>query len=147
MTSCYTCETTSSLDSQPLRERIAVDEHWRVAHVFDTSLPGWLVLVPRRHVTTIAALSAAEAATLGRWQVRLSQALQQVTGCVKTYVVQFAEAPGFAHVHFHIVPRGYDISAEQLGPRIFSLLGVPEPLRVPVEEMDSIALALAAVLA
>jgi diadenosine tetraphosphate (Ap4A) HIT family hydrolase len=137
---------TSSLASQPLRERIVVDEHWRVAHVFDTALPGWLVLLPLRHVTTIAELTPPEAASLGTWQVRLSQALQQVTGCVKTYVVQFAD-PRFPHVHFHIVPRGYDISAAEAGPGVFSLLGVTESRRVPAATMDSIAGSLAAVLA
>jgi diadenosine tetraphosphate (Ap4A) HIT family hydrolase len=146
MTDCYSCEKNASLASQPPRERIILDEHWRAAHVFDTSLPGWLVLMPRRHVTTIAELNPLEAASLGVWQVRLSQALQQVTGCVKTYVVQFAEHPRFAHVHFHIVPRGSDISAAEVGPGIFSLLGVTESRRVDAGTMDSIALSLAAAL-
>ena len=102
---CLSCNGNADIDRLPMRERIAVDEFWRVAHAFDSALPGWLVLLPRRHVTTIAGLTDAEAASLGPWQVRLSRALGAVTGCAKTYVAQFAEAEGFAHVHFHIVPR------------------------------------------
>ena len=102
---CVTCDHDAQPDPVPPRERIAGDEHWRVAHAFGVALLGWLVVIPRRHVTTIADLSAAEAATLGHWQVRLSRALQAATGCTKTYIAQFAEAEGFGHVHFHVVPR------------------------------------------
>ncbi|MEV0429918.1 hypothetical protein [Micromonospora sp. NPDC050495] len=89
---CFSCANTARFADLPPRERIAGDEHWRVAHAVGTGLPGWLVLVPRRHVRTIAELTEVEAAGLGSWQVRLSRALHAVTGCAKTYVVQFAEA-------------------------------------------------------
>ncbi|MFI6697834.1 HIT family protein [Streptomyces sp. NPDC050509] len=88
---CYTCGQEARIEELPLSERIVLDRHWRVAHAFDTALPGWLVLLPRRHVTAVHELTDAEAATLGTWQVRLSRALRDVTGCVKTYVAQFAE--------------------------------------------------------
>jgi len=119
---CYTCRGEDRFDDLPVRERIAADRHWRVAHAFNTTLPGWLVLVPRRHVTAIADLDDAEAATLGGWQVRLSRALREVTGCVKTYVIQLAEAEGFAHVHFHVVPRAADLPADRRGPAVFGYL-------------------------
>ncbi|MEV6206004.1 HIT family protein [Kitasatospora sp. NPDC051914] len=141
---CYTCERTAEADGLAPRELIGGDEYWRVAHAFNSSLPGWLVLVPRRHVTSLAALTDEEAAGLGRWQVRLSRALAEVTGCAKTYVAQFAEAEGFAHVHFHVVPRGVDHPAEFRGPRVFGLLGA-EPAVGP-EEMDGLALRLRAAL-
>ncbi|GAB3938858.1 hypothetical protein GCM10027614_19820 [Micromonospora vulcania] len=69
---CYTCRNNELIDSLPARELVAADEHWRCAHAFDSALPGWLILVPRRHVTSIADLTDAEAASLGTWQVRLS---------------------------------------------------------------------------
>ena len=101
------------------------DRHWRVAHAFNTALPGWLVLLPRRHVTAVHDLTNAEASALGTWQVSLSQALRSITGCAKTYIDQFAEAEGFAHVHFHIVPRTAELPQEQRGPRVFELLRAP----------------------
>ncbi|GGN64372.1 hypothetical protein GCM10011579_033690 [Streptomyces albiflavescens] len=136
--SCYTCGQEEKLADLPLRERIVVDQHWRIAHAFDTALPGWLVLLPRRHVTAIHELTDMEAETLGMWQVRLSRALRDVTGCVKTYVAQFAEVEGFAHVHFHIMPRMLDLPQQLRGPRVFGLLRQPEQQQVPAAVVDEI---------
>ncbi|MEU1043428.1 HIT family protein [Streptomyces sp. NPDC005907] len=141
---CYACATEARFEELPSRERIASDQYWRVAHAVGTALPGWLVLLPRRHVTAVHELTDAEAADLGTWQVRLSRALRDVTGCAKTYVVQFAEAEGFAHVHFHIVPRGADLPPEQRGPGVFALLGRPEGEQVPAEQADRLARSLRA---
>jgi len=91
MMDCYSCAREAEFDRLPPRERIAADELWRIAHAIGTAVPGWLVLLPRRHVTSIAALSDPEASSLGTWQVRISRALHVVMGCQKTYVAQFAE--------------------------------------------------------
>jgi diadenosine tetraphosphate (Ap4A) HIT family hydrolase len=144
---CYTCAHEAAGRNAPPWERIATDEHWRVAHAFNTAVPGWLVLVPRRHVTALAELTDAEAAALGGWQVRLSRALARVLGCQKTYIAQFAEAEGFAHVHFHVVPRPPDLARELRGPRIFQLLGATDDSRVGREEMTRLAAELATELA
>ncbi|MEU5719995.1 HIT family protein [Streptomyces sp. NPDC020403] len=143
---CYVCTREAQFDALPPRECVVHDQHWRVAHAFDTAVPGWLVLLPRRHVTAVHDLTDAEAFTLGRWQVGLSRALRDVTGCDKTYVVQFAEAEGFSHVHFHIVPRTADLPQEQRGPGVFALLRAPESERVTAEQADRTALALRALL-
>jgi diadenosine tetraphosphate (Ap4A) HIT family hydrolase len=58
-------------------------------------------------------------------------------------VAQFAEAPGFAHVHFHIMPRPADLADTLRGPRIFGLMGAPEVDEVSAERRDEIAAALA----
>ncbi|WP_192808794.1 HIT family protein [Actinomadura montaniterrae] len=126
----------------PPREIVAFDERWRVAHAFGTGTPGWLVLMPRRHVTAVAELTDAEAAALGSWQVRLSRALHAVTGCGKTYIAQFAEAEGFSHVHFHIVPRADDLPDDLRGPRVFALLGRAPEEDVGETRRDELALAL-----
>ncbi|WCN81738.1 HIT family protein [Micromonospora sp. LH3U1] len=139
---CFTCRNNERIGSLPPRELVAADDHWRIAHAFDSALPGWLILVPRRHVTAIADLTDAEAASLGTWQVRLSRALGAVTGCSKTYLVQFAEKEGFAHVHFHVVPRMPELPEDRRGPRVFAYLGVPQDERVDEQQRDDIAVAL-----
>ena len=48
---CFSCQNNARLAQLPPRERVGFDEHWRAAHAFGTTLPGWLVLAPRRHVT------------------------------------------------------------------------------------------------
>ena len=64
MEACYTCVQQAQSGSLPPREFIAADDHWRAGHAFGTALEGWLILVPRRHVTAISELSDAEASTL-----------------------------------------------------------------------------------
>jgi diadenosine tetraphosphate (Ap4A) HIT family hydrolase len=139
---CVVCDGNARLDSLPPRELIAADRYWRAAHAFGTGLPGWLVLMPLRHVTSLAELTDAEAAVLGEWQVRLSRALHAVTGCVKTYAAQFAEAEGFAHVHFHIIARMGDLPEERRGPRVFTMLGRPEAHDLSAARRDELAIEL-----
>ncbi|MGE9697835.1 HIT family protein [Streptomyces sp. CH6] len=136
---CYACSKEADFDDLPPRECAVYDQHWRVAHALNTAVPGWPVLLPRRHVAAVHDLTNAEASALGVWQVKLSRALRGVTGCAKTYVVQFAEAEGFAHVHFHIVPRMADLRPEHRGPAIFGLLRRPEQERVSADQADQIA--------
>ncbi|MGH8994745.1 MAG: hypothetical protein ACRDYB_01680 [Acidimicrobiales bacterium] len=48
--------------SDPPRSEVVVDGgRWRVAHAFGTSVPGWLVVVPWRHVVALSELIAEEA--------------------------------------------------------------------------------------
>ena len=63
---------------------------------------------------------------------------------MKTYVIQLAEAEGFSHVHFHVVPRMADQPDELRGPRIFAMLGVPPEQCVSETEMHRLGAALRA---
>lgn len=88
---CYSCRETARSDPPPWQS-IYRDEYRRLCHSFNSSLPGWLVAVPTRHVTAIHELTSEEAAALGPILHRSSVALRSVTGCTKTYVIRFAEA-------------------------------------------------------
>ena len=141
MPGCYTCDQQRE-SSLPPREDVVHSEHWRVAHAFDTTLPGWLVIVPTRHVLAFTELTPAAADELGGLVRRLSQALEQVTGCVKTYLMQFSEAEGFSHLHLHLVPRLSDHPEEARGPRVFAYLGADEGERIPAPQRDELARAI-----
>jgi diadenosine tetraphosphate (Ap4A) HIT family hydrolase len=117
-----------------------------VAHAFDSSLAGWLVLLPTRHVSAFTDLTAEAADELGGLVRRASAALESVTGCVKTYLMQFSEAEGFSHLHLHLVPRMADQPAEARGPRVFTYLGADAEHRLPDAERDAVALRLRAAL-
>ena len=144
---CYTCAQEAEAGTLPPREFIAADDQWRVAHALGTALEGWLVLVPRRHITSVSELNEAEARSLGTWQVRVSRALHQVTGCQKTYIAQFAEAEGFAHVHFHVIPRPPGLAEELRGPGIFQMMLADEHVPVTEQRRDQIARELSGYLA
>jgi diadenosine tetraphosphate (Ap4A) HIT family hydrolase len=142
---CYPCDQQARADLPP-REEVVRTAHWRVAHAFDSNLSGWLVLLPTRHVHAFTDLAPEAADELGGLIHRLSGALEAVTGCVKTYLMQFSEAEGFSHLHLHLVPRMPDQPEAARGPRVFTYLGADEQHRVPPSEQDAIALRLRAAL-
>jgi diadenosine tetraphosphate (Ap4A) HIT family hydrolase len=127
------------LGELPPRERVLCEGGWRAAHAFDTSLPGWLVLAPLRHVVALHELTREEASSLGGLLVRLSTALRDTVNCEKTYTMLFAEAAGFQHLHIHVVPRMPSFTADQVGPRVFTFLGRPVGERVEVAAQDDLA--------
>lgn len=103
------------------------------------ALAGWLIVLPRRHTTAISDHTAAEATELGPMLVAVSAAVEQYTGCTKTYVAQFAEAEGFAHTHFHVIPRPAELAPELLGPGIFGYLTRPESEQLSIDARNAIA--------
>ncbi len=105
-----------------------------------------MIVLPRRHVVTLDELTADEAADLGPLLSDLTSALRAVLQCDKTYVALFAEAEGFHHLHFHVIPRKHDMDPEFRGPRVFALLGGDPAAHVPKDVMDQIANSLAGAL-
>jgi diadenosine tetraphosphate (Ap4A) HIT family hydrolase len=122
-------------------------DSWRVAVAFNSTLPGWLVMLPTRHVTSFTELSQEAADELGDLVRRLGLALEAVTGCVKTYLMQFSEAEGFSHLHLHVVPRMPDQPEHVRGPKVFAYLAEHES-RWPAEaDRDAMAASIRAALA
>ena len=138
MAECHTCELTARRDKgeAPLWDNIFRTQYWDLVHSYNTSLPGWLVLVARRHLAAIDEMSAAEAAELGGLLQQVSASLKQVTGCQKTYVMQFAEHPQHPHVHFHVVPRLNEQPETHRGPRVMKYLQVTEDEYVTEDVMN-----------
>ncbi len=141
MKTCKTCELIAQRDAgiAPLWDCIHRTPYWDVVHSYNTALPGWLVLVLRRHIEAIDTLTSEEAIELGVLLQQVSLALKEVTGCLKTYVIQFAEMAEHPHVHFHVIPRMADQPENRRGTKIFEYLGVPDEERVDQEMMNSIA--------
>jgi len=138
---CHTCQLLTRRDAgqAPLWDNIYRAQYWDVVHSYNTSLPGWLVLVVRRHIEAVDSLTDEEATELGRLIRNTSVALKEITGCLKTYVIQFAESPDHPHVHFHVVPRLADQPEDRHSTKIFGYLGVPEEERVSEAAMTEIA--------
>jgi len=138
---CVTCELVRRRDEgdAPLWDRIRRTPSWDIVHAYGTAIEGWIVLVVRRHMTSVAEMTDGEAAELGPLIKEVSRSVQEVVDCDKTYVVQFAEHRDHPHVHVHVIPRARDLPHEHQGPRIFSLLGVPNDASVPEARMDEIA--------
>lgn len=138
---CKTCELVETRNSgnAPLWDSIIRTEHFDTLHAYNTSLPGWIVLVARKHIESISELDESASIELGEMIRKVSIELTRITGCTKTYVMQFAEAPGHSHVHFHIVPRMADMPDENKGTNVFNYLGVKDEFRVTEDKMNEIA--------
>jgi diadenosine tetraphosphate (Ap4A) HIT family hydrolase len=87
-----------------------------------------------------AELDEPESATLGPLLRDVTRALQTVLGCTKTYVALFAESKGFAHLHFHVLPRMAEWTDDELGPGAILKFGSGAGHRVAENTMDSLAL-------
>jgi diadenosine tetraphosphate (Ap4A) HIT family hydrolase len=121
--SCRTCRSISGEDPISPGGRIAEGSSWIVEHAYPTSLRGWVVIVLRRHAEALHELTPEEFTELATLQDAVAGALRAETGCVKEYVACFAEAEGFSHLHLHVIPRGADIPADLVGPKVFGYLG------------------------
>lgn len=135
---CRICALHAELELLPLRERIHLDEHWRVGHGWG-SLEGWLVVCALRHVESIDQLDPAAVASLSPLLAAASGALREVLGCERSYVVSFGEKPGFQHLHIHVVPRMSSFTDAQTGVGVFGFLQVPETGMVSGERRDQLA--------
>jgi len=141
MKECKTCAMVAQRDegTAPLWDNIYRSDYWDVVHSYNTSIAGWIVLVPQRHCQAVADLSTEEAVECGLLLQRVSLAMAEVTGCVKTYVMQFAEHSLHLHVHFHVVPHMADQPPEKRSYRVLNFTGLPEEERVSEAEMNEIA--------
>ncbi len=127
MVECIGCRRIVQRDEgkAPLWDCIYRTDYCDVVHCDDTSLLGWLIIIPRRHIGAVDEMTEGEALEVGRLIRSVSLAIKEVTGCEKTYVVQFAESPGHQHVHFHIIPRATDLPEDQRGLNVFKYKSVP----------------------
>jgi len=137
---CWSCPSLSGERRISPGPFIYEGRYWMVDHAYPTRLPGWLVLVLKRHAEALHELSAEETAEMGDLIRRSCWVLREVTGCQKEYVSLYAEATHYAHLHVHIVPRAADLPDDLRGPRIFGLLSAetalaPEAVRALSKEL------------
>jgi diadenosine tetraphosphate (Ap4A) HIT family hydrolase len=66
-------------------------------------VPGWMILLPKRHTPGFAYMSDAEARSLGPVLRHLTRTLERTTGALRIYTAALGEA--VPHLHVHLVPR------------------------------------------
>jgi hypothetical protein len=77
MRACKSCEIISRRNqgAAPLWDYIHPTSLWDVAHCYETSLPGWLVLIVRRLIASLDELTVPEAFELGQLICNTSSAI------------------------------------------------------------------------
>ncbi|MEM7369436.1 MAG: HIT domain-containing protein [Bacteroidota bacterium] len=106
-------------------QQIFESSYWYVEHAYPTSLEGWLVIVLKRHCERLHELSLEEQLDLARVQYHVLQAIHQLFRSEREYVMCFAEAPGFKHIHFHVVPKHEEFEEAYKGGKVFHYLKAP----------------------
>lgn len=95
---CGVCQALAS--ATPLFE----NELWHVRHVDPPhGIPGWMMLVSRRHVGGPAHFDDREAASFGPTLRHLERCLEEITGALRIYTAALGESS--PHFHCHMVPR------------------------------------------
>ncbi|HLZ56872.1 MAG TPA: HIT family protein [Ktedonosporobacter sp.] len=134
---CLTCLNLSGerrISPAPL---IYEGTSWVVDHAYPTTHPGWLVILPKRHIEALHELTQEEFQELAEIEYKLVQVMHTDSAIQKEYLMCFAEGEGFHHVHIHVVPRPVNLPAELKGPRIFGFLSVDREHAIPADELTA----------
>jgi diadenosine tetraphosphate (Ap4A) HIT family hydrolase len=106
-----------------------------------------MVIVLKRHASALHELSPEEFRELGHMLLRCSDALHHTLATQKEYLLQFAEAEHFRHVHLHLVPIRASLPSDLRGAGIMAALGPPARNRLTVDQITTISQSLREALA
>ena len=104
MTQCLSCQRIRMRDADeaPPWDGVYRSQFWDLAHAYNTSYLGWLVLISRRHIEALHELSRAEAAELGSLLREVSLALKRENRLPQDLhhaIRRIARAPACAFSH------------------------------------------------
>src|SRR5215510_12454784 len=110
-----TCGVCQSLAAPHLYE----DDLWCVRHAEPAGVPGWMLMVSKRHVGGPAHFDDREAAVFGLALRHFERVLEQVTGALRIYTAAMGES--HPHFHAHMVPRYAQMPREARAWSVFDL--------------------------
>jgi diadenosine tetraphosphate (Ap4A) HIT family hydrolase len=114
--SCGMCTKLATTTDEPVFE----NELWHVRPIDAPSgVPGWMMLVARRHVPGPAHFDAREVASFGPTWCHLQRVLLEVTGALRIYTAAMGESS--PHFHGHLVPRFAQMPKDAKGWSVFDL--------------------------
>jgi len=114
--SCGVCSKLTSSGLEPVFE----NELWHVRPIDAPSgVPGWMMMVARRHVAGPAQFDAREVASFGPTWCHLQRVLLEVTGALRIYTAAMGESS--PHFHGHLVPRFEQMPKQAKGWGVFDL--------------------------
>jgi diadenosine tetraphosphate (Ap4A) HIT family hydrolase len=113
---CGICQKLALSKLQPVFE----NELWHVRPIDPPSgVPGWMMLVARRHVPGPAHFDEREVKSFGPTWCHLQRVLLEVTGALRIYTAAMGESS--PHFHGHLVPRFAEMPKDAKGWAVFDL--------------------------
>jgi diadenosine tetraphosphate (Ap4A) HIT family hydrolase len=98
------CAVCASLTGEGRIDPLFEDDLWHVRHASAPfGVPGWMMLISRRHVTGPAHFNDEEAGAFGLALRHFERILEEVTGALRIYTAAIGESSH--HFHAHMVPR------------------------------------------
>ncbi len=98
------CTVCASLAGPGRKEPLFENELWHVRHASAPfGVPGWMMLISRRHVGGPAHFNEEEAESFGPALRHFERILEDVTGALRIYTAALGESSH--HFHAHMVPR------------------------------------------
>jgi len=126
---CGVCR--SLLETKPVWE----DASWHVRHLdAPYGVPGWMMLIAKRHVAGPAHFDAGEARSLGPVLCHLERTLEQVTGALRIYTAALGES--WPHFHCHMVPRYASMPKDAKGWAVFDLQRAAQAGEIAVDPRE-----------
>jgi diadenosine tetraphosphate (Ap4A) HIT family hydrolase len=136
---CSVCATlTGPGAARPLFE----NELWHVRTISaPAGVPGWMLLVSRRHLAGPAFFDEREAASFGLTLRHLQSTLLEVTGALRIYMAAMGESA--PHFHCHLVPRYASMPKDAKAWGVFDLQRAAAAGEIPVDaaEVERVAAA------
>ncbi len=128
---CGLCAKLASTTEPALFE----NELWHVRPIdAPAGVPGWMLMVARRHVPGPALFSEREAVSFGPTWCHLQRVLLEVTGALRIYTAALGESA--RHFHGHLVPRFERMPKEAVGWSVFDLERAAKAGEVVVDPAD-----------
>jgi diadenosine tetraphosphate (Ap4A) HIT family hydrolase len=129
--SCGICNKLASSNLEPVFE----NELWHV-RALDApgGVPGWMMMVARRHVAGPAHFDAREVASFGPTWCHLQRVLLEVTGALRVYTAAMGESS--PHFHGHLVPRYAHMPNDAKGWAVFDLERATKLGEVPIDSAE-----------
>ncbi|HSZ82203.1 MAG TPA: hypothetical protein VLA14_07975 [Polyangia bacterium] len=148
MSSAPPCAVCATLSGPGRLEPLYEDALWHVRPApSPPGVPGWMMMVSRRHVAGPAHFDDAEARAFGLALRHFERVLEQVTGALRVYTAAMGESS--PHFHAHMVPRTQIMPKDAKGWGVFDLERAAKAgeIAVDLEEAGRIAAAYARALA
>jgi diadenosine tetraphosphate (Ap4A) HIT family hydrolase len=134
-----TCAVCASLSGRGRLEPVFENDLWHVRPASSPpGVPGWMMMIARRHVAGPAHFDEREAKTFGPALRHFERVLEEVTGALRIYTAAMGESS--PHFHAHMVPRYAAMPREAKGWGVFDLERAAKAGEIPVDlrEVDRV---------